>query len=66
VLRLNSSVSRPGLTRLRQGFSGNDFEQQHQLQAVPEVLLYVLDLGAGLAQVRVDPCREGLKGRTKG
>ena len=47
--------------RLGQRLAGDDLEEQHQLEAVPEVLLDVLDLGAGLAEVRVDPCREGLQ-----
>jgi hypothetical protein len=47
--------------RLGQGLPRDNLEEEHQLEAVPKVLLDVLDLGAGLAEVRVDPGGEGLK-----
>lgn len=51
---------------LGEGLAGDDLQQQHQLEAVAEVLLDVLDGGARLAQVRVAPCREGLRKRNAG
>lgn len=47
--------------RLWQGLARDDFEQQHQLEAIAEVLVDVLDAGAGLPQVAVAPCCEGLR-----
>lgn len=41
----------------------NDFEQQHEFEAVSEVVLDVLDLSARLAQVGVTPRSEGLDRR---
>lgn len=49
---------------LGQGLARDDFQQQHQLQAIAEVVFDVLDAGAGLPQVTVAPCCEGLQ-RTK-
>lgn len=46
---------------LLQGFSRDDLEKQHELEAIAEVLLDVLDLRSGLPQMRIHPCREGLK-----
>lgn len=48
--------------RLRQGLAGDDFQQKHELQAIAEVLVDVLDAGAGFPEVAVAPCREGLEG----
>ena len=39
----------------------DDLEEEHELEAVPEVLLDVLDLRPRLPQVRVHPCRERLQ-----
>ena len=47
--------------RLGQRLARDHLQEQHELQPVPEVLLDVFDLGAGLAEMRVDPCREGLQ-----
>ena len=44
----------------------DDLEEEHELEAVSEVLLDVLDLRPRLPQVRVHPCREGLQGRRRG
>jgi UDP-glucose 4-epimerase len=44
----------------RQGFARNHLQQQHQLQAIAEVVLNVLNAGASFAQVRITPRREGL------
>ena len=41
-----------------------DLQQQHEFEAVSEVLLDAVYLRAGLAQVRVAPCGEGLKNKT--
>ena len=38
----------------------DDLQQKHELQAIPEVLLDVLDLGTSLPQVGVTPCCERL------
>ena len=46
---------------LGEGLARDDLEQEHELEAIAEVLLDVLDLGAGLAEVRVDPRGEGLE-----
>lgn len=46
---------------LGQRLPGDDLEQQHQLETVAEVVVDVLDAGAGLAQVAVAPCCEGLE-----
>ena len=35
--------------RLRQGLAWDDLQQQHQLEAIPEVLLDVLDLGSSFS-----------------
>ena len=69
VLRL---IYKPSLLELRlwarlrtglwQCFAGDDLQQEHELQAIPEVFLDVLDLCSGLAEVRVHPRSEGLKG----
>ena len=48
---------------LGEGLAGDDLQQQHQLQAVAEVLLDVLDGCAGLPQVGVAPGGEGLRQR---
>ena len=48
---------------LGEGLARDDLEEEHELEAVPEVLLDVLDLRPRLPQVRVHPCREGLQGR---
>lgn len=48
---------------LGQGFAGDDFQQQHEFQAITEVLVDVLDAGAGFAEVAVAPCRKGLETR---
>ena len=45
---------------LGQLLARDDLEQQHELEAVAEVLVDLLDLGAGLAQVRVAPGGERL------
>ena len=51
---------------LGEGLARDDLEEEHELEAVPEVLLDVLDLRPRLPQVRVHPCREGLQcGRGK-
>ena len=49
---------------LLEGLAGNNLQQEHELEAIAEVLLDVLDLRAGLAQMGVYPCREGLKFKT--
>lgn len=46
---------------LGQRLSGDHLKQQHQLEAVAEVLVDVLDAGAGFAQVAVAPCCERLQ-----
>lgn len=43
-------------------FTWDDLQQQHEFEAVPEVLLDVLNLRAGLPQVGVAPRRERLGG----
>lgn len=48
---------------LREGLAGDHLQQQHQLEAVAEVLLDVLDGSACLAKVRVAPCRESLESK---
>jgi len=53
-------------TRLWQCFAGDDLQQEHELQAIAEVLLDVLDLRSGLAEVRVNPGSEGLEGKVVG
>lgn len=47
--------------RLGQGLPGDHLQQQHQFEAIAEVLLDVFDAGAGFPQVAVAPCRECLK-----
>lgn len=47
--------------RLWQLLSRYDLEEQHQFETIPEVFLYDLYLGAGLAQMGVAPSREGLQ-----
>ena len=49
------------LTWLWQGLAGDDLQQEHELQPISEILLDVLDLCAGLAQVGVHPSSESLK-----
>ena len=51
--------------RLGQGLAGNDLEQEHELESIPEILLDVLDLCSSLAQVGVDPCGESLENNNK-
>ena len=46
---------------LGQGLPGDDLEKQHQLQAIAEVFLDVLDASAGFPQVAVAPCCESLE-----
>ncbi len=41
-------------------FTGDDFKQQHQFEAIPEVFLYDLNLCPSFPQVRVTPGRERL------
>ncbi len=48
-------------TRFWQCFAGDDLQQEHELQAIAEVLLDVLDLSSGLSEVRVHPGGERLK-----
>ena len=47
--------------RFWQGLTGNDLEQKHKFESIPEVFLDVLDLCAGFAQVGVDPGGESLQ-----
>jgi len=51
------------LTWLWQGLAGDDLQQEHELQPISEILLDVLDLCAGLAQVGVHPSSESLKNK---
>ena len=44
-----------------EGLAGNDLQQQHEFETIPEVLLDVLDLSAGFAQMRVYPSSESLE-----
>lgn len=46
---------------LRQLLRGDDFEEQHQLQAALEVRLDVFDLHTSLAQMGVTPSSECLR-----
>jgi hypothetical protein len=39
------------LSGLLQGLAGDDLQQQHELEAIAEILLDVFDLGASLAQM---------------
>lgn len=50
---------------LLQGLARDDLEQQHELEAVAEVILDGLDAGARFAEMRVAPGGEGLQ-KTKG
>lgn len=50
--------------RLGKRLARYDLEEQHELQAVPEVLFDVLDLRSGLAKMGVDPSGEGLMKET--
>lgn len=50
---------------LGQRLPRDDFQQQHQLQAVAEVIFDVLYASAGLAEVAVAPCCERLKEKTR-
>ena len=45
---------------LRHLFSGENFQESDQLQAVGEVRLQVVDGGLGLAELLIDPPGEGL------
>lgn len=45
----------------RQSLAGYYFQQEHEFQAIPEVVLDRFDGGAGLAKMRIAPCCEGLK-----
>jgi len=45
---------------LGQLLAGNDFEQQHEFEAVAEIMLDVFDLRPGLTKMAVAPGREGL------
>ena len=45
---------------LGQSLTRDDFEQQHELEPIAEVIFNVIDTGSGLAQVRVAPRRECL------
>lgn len=47
--------------RLLQGLARDDLEQQHELEAVAEVILDGLDAGARFAEMRVAPGGEGLQ-----
>lgn len=53
-----SSVLAPFLAHQR---TWDDLQQQHEFEAIPEVLLDVLDLRAGLPKVGVAPRRERLE-----
>jgi len=46
--------------RLWQCFSGNYFQEQHELQAIAEVLLNVFDTCARFSEVGVAPCSKSL------
>jgi hypothetical protein len=46
---------------LWQCLAWDDFEQQHELESIAEVIFNVIDTGSGLAQVRVAPRRERLQ-----
>ena len=68
VLRL---IYKPSLLELRlwarlrtglwQCFAGDDLQQEHQLQAISEIFLDVLDLSSSLSEMGVDPGSEGLQ-----
>ena len=47
--------------RLGQRLAGDHLEQEHELEAVAEILLDVLDARAGLAQVRIAPSGKCLR-----
>lgn len=47
--------------RLGECLAGDDLQQQHELEAVAEVLLNVLDLGASFTEVGIAPGGEGLE-----
>ena len=47
--------------RLGQGLAGDHLQEEHELQPIAEILLDVLDLGAGLPQVGVHPRGERLQ-----
>lgn len=51
--------------RLLQGLAGNDLEQEHEFEAIAEVLFDILDLRACFSQVGIHPSREGLKSSCK-
>lgn len=46
---------------LGKSLPGDDLEEQHEFQAIPEVFFDVFDLCTGLAKMGVDPSGEGLK-----
>ena len=48
-------------TWLGQRFAGDDLQQEHQLQAISEIFLDVLDLSSSLSEMGVDPGSEGLQ-----
>lgn len=49
----------------RKLFTWDDLQQQHEFEPIPEVLLDVVDLRAGLPQVGVTPRRERLQEGTE-
>lgn len=46
--------------RLGQCLAGNDFQQQHEFEAITEVIVNVVNGGASLAQMTVAPSCECL------
>lgn len=46
---------------LGQSLTRDNFEQQHQFQAIAKIVFDIVDRGAGLAQMTVTPGGEGLK-----
>lgn len=52
--------------RLGQGLARNYLQKEHELEAIPKVLLDVLDLSASFAQMGVDPSSESLQEEKNG